>query len=731
MIYDWTFPLPRTHTGIPQGNATLGALCWGEANVLKITLGRADFWDHRGGLPWNERMTYAALSDLLARKDQEGLDSLFQNVSPPPGQPRRPSVLPLGRLELHFPDGWRLTRGSLDLSNGEVVVRIVDGQARTHEIVLNLAMHGPLLHLRLPALVPFPRIERVSAWDYVGDYLDSISFERPAFFEQEEIAGWVQARPVDPALCLGYRASGHELWVTAVYGEGQNEAIETAIRLLGEGQAEGAERLRERNARWWSAYWEKVPRVSIPQQNLMFRYYYGMYRFAGLTAPQGIAATLQGPWIEEYQMPPWQSDYHFNINVQMCYWPAYRGNHLEHLRPLFDLVWGWREQLQQNARYFVGVDDGLMLPHAVDDRGTCMGGFWSGTIDHGCTAWVAKMIYDYWLYGGDEQFLREVGYPFMKGAMRVYEAMLRRDGDGFELPVSVSPEYRSKRIDAWGKNASFQLACIHWLCEALQLAAQVLGEEPRPIWQEIAQKLPRACVEGEQEQEQIMLWSGTTLEESHRHHSHLAGITPFDVLDPTDPQWEAVIKRSIDHWIATGMGRWSGWCMPWAAMLQTRMGHADAAELVLAIWERLFTNEGYATLHDVHFPGISLMGAGGQRPEIMQMDASMSAIVAIMELLLHTRRGVHYLFSGAPGRWGDVSFEKIRTEGGFLVSARRNEGRTLHVRIEAERGGPFQLANPWPGAVEVERQGRCETLNGPILQLDLQPGEAVTLLAAP
>src|SRR5207249_9395004 len=93
-----------------------------------------------------------------------------------------------------------------------------------------------------------------------------------------------------------------------------------------------------------------------------FLYHYGMYKFAGLTHPRGVAATLQGPWIEEYQMPPWASDYHFNINVQMCYWPAYQGNRLPHLRPIFDLVWSWRDKLRDNAKKF---EDGTEMREAI------------------------------------------------------------------------------------------------------------------------------------------------------------------------------------------------------------------------------------------------------------------------------------------------------------------------------------------------------------------------------
>ena len=58
---NWEFPLPRTHTGIPLGNATTGLLIWGEGRQLKITVGRADLWDHRGGMRWSPKQNLKAI----------------------------------------------------------------------------------------------------------------------------------------------------------------------------------------------------------------------------------------------------------------------------------------------------------------------------------------------------------------------------------------------------------------------------------------------------------------------------------------------------------------------------------------------------------------------------------------------------------------------------------------------------------------------------------------------
>lgn len=127
--------------------------------------------------------------------------------------------------------------------------------------------------------------------------------------------------------------------------------------------------------------------------------------------------------------------------------------------------------------------------------------------------------------------------------------------------------------------------------------------------------LPKACRIGEKGADRIALWEGADLEESHRHHSHLAGITPFNTLDPDDPEWKDIIRRSIRHWIYRGPGMWSGWCIPWASAINTRLGNAEMAEQRFLLWQRVFTNVGHGTLHDADVAGLSLIGMGATNDE--------------------------------------------------------------------------------------------------------------------
>ncbi len=707
LTHTWSFPLPRPHTGPLLGNARLGAMIWGSGDTVCITLGRADWWDHRNGKPWTEAMSYASIRRLLEAGDETGIRALFNRGQTAPGLPHHPSVLPVGRLELTFP-GFTLTSAELNMGTAEITLTARDATGSVRTLgKLDISPDAPVLRLRPATGAPAPTITSVPAWKDVGEHLRSISFSEPELCAD----GWVQTTPADATLTVRHHTTAYGEWrATVVIGdESPDDALGASF---------------DSRAAWWQTYWQRVPRIDVPNPRWQFLYYYGLYKFAGLTAPQGVPATLQGPWIEDYQMPPWSCDYHFNINVQMCYWPAYQAGLCDHLKPLFNLIESWLPILRENARKFVGIDDGYLLPHAVDDRCSVIGSFWTGTIDHACTAWVGKMMYDYYDYTGDEAFLRRLAFPYLKGAIRVYEEMLERQPDGtLSLPVSVSPEYRGAQMNAWGRDASFQLAACHWLAATLETAAGILGEPVDPAWQDIRKNLPLASLHGDAGKEEIALWQGLVLEESHRHHSHLGGFHPFDTLPMDDERWTGIASRSVSRWIREGMGLWSGWSMPWAAMLHARFGNADMTELTLEIWERIFTNEGHGTLHDAGMAGLSLMGTSSMRAspikkEIMQMDAGMAATAAIMDSLVHTHRDIVRLFPGASSRWKDCSFERIRIEGGFIVSARRVAGLVEQITIEATRAGSLLIQNPWPDT------------DSPQLALNFKAGEIRELKAS-
>ena len=107
-------------------------------------------------------------------------------------------------------------------------------------------------------------------------------------------------------------------------------------------------------------------------------------------------------------------------------------------------------------------------------------------------------------------------------------------------------------MDAWGKNASFQLAALHAICRILPDAADILGKDIDPRWSDVDLNLPPyATVEGvflkewNLSNKRIALWEGMDLVESHRHHSHLGGIWPFVTIDPFDESHSQIVQNSF------------------------------------------------------------------------------------------------------------------------------------------------------------------------------------------
>ena len=729
----WHFPANSTHDGIPLGNGLFGALLWGQNHALHITINRQDYWDHRGGIEFGKETTYENLCQWLRAEDEASLRGAFEGITPPLGQPNRPTHLPMGRLDFSFQLG-EIEDGCLSLSTGEAVIRL--NSARPIVVRAIMPRGQALLALRIEGL-SIENLVLTSAPPNTPEVLDhwqAYGLEIPKSLDEGDSGGWVQPLPADPALAVrwycGHHNNGIEIYLVAERGETREQAWTLAKETLTNAKRLGYAALADGEATWWRNYWQQTAKVSIPDNTLQELYDLGLYKLAGMSLPGTPPACLQGPWIEEYRMPPWSADYHFNINVQECYWPAFGGNHLETLQPLWEMLETWMPRLRENARRVYDIEDGLMLPHAVDDRCTCMGGFWTGSIDHGSTSWMAQMMWMYYQYTGDTSFLKRLAYPFMYGAMRVYEVMLKEKEGRYYLPISVSPEYGGAAMWAWGANASFQLAIIHCLCRALIQAVKVLKlDVDTSRWKAIDQGLPTGSILTGEHGPELQLWDDQPLAMSHRHHSHLASLYPFDTVDPwrNDTDRE-LIENSFNTWVRMGMGNWSGWCLPWASILWARMHNGDRAALLLEEMSRAFRTSGKATTHDAIFKGFTTLA---NNPDIMQMDATMGAATAVLEMLLHTAGGITRVFPAIPQGWDNVRFDGIRIPGAFLVSAESSNGTTRWVEVTSECGGTLMLENPFaPQNAALSARDRITTLEEDegIIKLAFEKGNTILLV---
>lgn len=63
----WDFPRPQPQEGIPFADSKTGVLVWNGDGALDITVGRGDWWEHRGGTPWLPSQSYTNIVSLVKR----------------------------------------------------------------------------------------------------------------------------------------------------------------------------------------------------------------------------------------------------------------------------------------------------------------------------------------------------------------------------------------------------------------------------------------------------------------------------------------------------------------------------------------------------------------------------------------------------------------------------------------------------------------------------------------
>ena len=94
-------------------------------------------------------------------------------------------------------------------------------------------------------------------------------------------------------------------------------------------------------------------------------------------------------------------------------------------------------------------------------------------------------------------------------------------------------------------------------------------------------------------------------------------------------------------------------------------------------------------------------------------------------MLLQSHTGIVQLFPAIPEGWKNVEFNNLRTEGAFLVSSKKENGR-LTVEILAEKGGVIRIANPF-GAYPFDAQGTNYIIEDNVISIEMKAGEKVLL----
>lgn len=472
--------------------------------------------------------------------------------------------------------------------------------------------------------------------------------------------------------------------------------------------------LYQKHLAWWKQYWS-ASYIDITSDNenealpILERYYYGAQYIIGSAAREGKTAPgLYGIW-HTTDYPQWSSDYHLNYNFIAPFYAVCSSNrpqlqlpaseallnqiptgvrnaeNTEELRKILPAEFDFIDNKIAEGKIDAvnGIPGGMLFSVGVGPWGfeTEPSTYLRETMDAAYSVYPLCQYYD---YTGDETFLADILYPYLKKCAVFFENWIGTKEDPYTL-------YAGYNEGSWSKNPAVELAAYRNVMERIIRYSEKLklDDDKRENWKTILCNLapqPRGVFNGKlvyslAEKD----WNGSEWKDFADLSGCGGNILPLDSVIPGNTlgffsaENELEIARSTIDVLGDIV-----WTCPnnfprvFPDAIRCRY---PAKDIVEKFSQRIETELQKNLLISDSVHGIEKCGSAE----------------TINSMLIQQHLGVTKLFPN----WlpdANAQFDCLRVPGAFVVSAGYNkDSRHVEegVKVTSLIGGTFTLVNPW------------------------------------